>query len=89
MSQRVLSARVLQLREASLYGELRAAFFDCEDLPERVRWLVIAKVVAGFAMAGGYLEYSCWPSAGWNEYTFKIEPAPAQPIEDDDVPNFL
>jgi hypothetical protein len=85
---RILSARVLQIREANLYGELRAVFWDVEDLPERVRWLVIQKVIAGFALTG--MEYECAQSPDAETYTFTIRPMPVKQIEDEDaVENFL
>lgn len=85
---RALQRRAIEQRESALYMELLPAFREIEpaDLLERVRWLVINRLYAGFKHGGGNYVYVCRPSACGEYLTFEIttlEFALAERNEDD------
>lgn len=60
MFQRLEGVRVLQMREAELYRQLKHTFYDVPDLLERIRWTIIGNILSAFNV-NGYHEYHCEP----------------------------
>lgn len=69
-----LKLRVVELREAQIYGTISSAFSDLPDLVERTRWATIANIYTGVNLDFLNNQYEFWCQEEADMLVFCVEP---------------